>query len=53
MAFFYYWYVTVVYSISEPAAYHLSELIEDHAYNTYDGFLVRLRTLSSQCAFHA
>ena len=39
MAFFYYWYVTVVYSFSEPAAYHLSELIEDHAFNTYDGFL--------------
>ena len=39
MAFFYFWYVTVVYSFSEPAAYHLSELIEDHAFNTYDGFL--------------
>jgi ubiquinol oxidase len=34
MAFGYYWYVTAVYSVSEPAAYHLSELIEDHAYNT-------------------
>ena len=31
MAFFYYWYVTVVYAVSEPAAYHLSELIEQHA----------------------
>ena len=30
MAFFYYWYVTVVYFFSEQAAYHLSELIEDH-----------------------
>jgi len=39
MAFFYYWYVTVVYAVSEPAAYHLSELIEDHAFNTYNGFL--------------
>jgi len=39
MAFAYYWYVSVVYSISEQAAYHLSELIEDHAYNTYDNFL--------------
>lgn len=39
MAFFYYWYVTAVYAFSEPAAYHLSELIEDHAYNTYDKFL--------------
>ncbi len=25
--------------MNEPAAYHLSELIEDHAYHTYDGFL--------------
>jgi hypothetical protein len=39
MAFGYYWYVIVVYFLSEPAAYHLSELIEDHAFNTYDGFL--------------
>lgn len=27
-------YVVAVYSVSEQAAYHLSELIEDHAYNT-------------------
>jgi len=39
MAFAYYWYVIVVYSLSEQAAYHLSELIEDHAFNTYDKFL--------------
>jgi ubiquinol oxidase len=39
MAFGYYWYVVAVYSISEQAAYHLSELIEDHAYETYDKFL--------------
>lgn len=39
MAFFYYWYVVLVYALSEPAAYHLSELIEDHAYDTYNGFL--------------
>ena len=86
MAFGYYWYVVLVYSLSEPvsqplasvvtvlssgwarglaprvhcstcfggyfpglstrpallgwqAAYHLSELIEDHAYKTYDNFL--------------
>ena len=30
---------TLADSISEQAAYHLSELIEDHAYNTYDTFL--------------
>ena len=34
--FFYYWYVVAVYALSEQAAYHLSELIEDHAYATYD-----------------
>lgn len=39
MAFFYYWYVVVVYAFSEQAAYHLSELIEDHAYDTYNGYL--------------
>ena len=39
MAFGYYWYVVAVYSFSEQAAYHLSELIEDHAFNTYDKFL--------------
>jgi ubiquinol oxidase len=39
MAFGYYWYVICVYVISEPAAYHLSELIENHAFNTYDGYL--------------
>jgi ubiquinol oxidase len=39
MAFGYYWYVTVLYFFNEPAAYHLSELIEDHAYDTYNGFL--------------
>jgi ubiquinol oxidase len=39
MAFFYYWYVVVIYAVSEQAAYHLSELIEDHAYETYDGYL--------------
>ena len=33
------WYVVVIYLWSEPAAYHLSELIEDHAYNTYNKYL--------------
>jgi len=41
MAFGYYWYVVAVYAFSEPAAYHLSELIEDHAYNTYNGYLTK------------
>jgi ubiquinol oxidase len=39
MAFFYYWYVVGVYALSPEAAYHLSELIEDHAFQTYDTFL--------------
>jgi len=39
VAFIYYWYVVAIYSLSSQAAYHLSELIEDHAYNTYDNFL--------------
>jgi ubiquinol oxidase len=38
-AFMYYWYVIMIYSFNEPAAYHLSELIEDHAYDTYNRFL--------------
>lgn len=41
MAFAYYWYVVAVYSLSEQAAYHLSELIEHHAYHTYDSFIQR------------
>lgn len=49
-AFAYYWYVVVIYGLVSPkAAYHLSELIEDHAYDTYNGFLTqwesRLKTL--------
>jgi len=39
MAFGYYWYVTIVYFFSPAVAYHLSELIEDHAYDTYSGYL--------------
>lgn len=38
MAFGYYWYVIIVYAWNEPAAYHLSELIEDHAFDTYSKF---------------
>ena len=49
LAFGYYWYVVGVYAMSPRAAYHLSELIEDHAYATYDDFLTRrsdeLRTM--------
>ena len=58
MAFGYYWYVAAVYSFSEPAAYHLSELIENHAYETYDKFLkeyeekLRVRTNKIQIILH-
>ncbi|KAG7341076.1 alternative oxidase-domain containing protein [Nitzschia inconspicua] len=38
-AFVYYWYVIAIFTFNESAAYHLSELIEDHAYNTYNKFL--------------
>ena len=40
-AFVYYWYVVAVYMFNPQAAYHLSELIEDHAYNTYNGYLTK------------
>jgi ubiquinol oxidase len=39
MAFGYYWYVIAIFFFSPPAAYHLSELIEGHAFNTYDKYL--------------
>jgi len=49
MAFGYYWYVVIIYFFNEPAAYHLSELIENHAFDTYSGFLndhgERLKTM--------
>lgn len=39
MAFAYYWYCVAVYLLHPRMAYHLSELIEAHAYSTYDAFL--------------
>lgn len=39
MALAYFWYVIVAFIWNQAAAYHLSELIEDHAFNTYDNFL--------------
>jgi len=48
MAFGYYWYVVGVYALSEPAAYHLSELIEDHAYNTYNDYLTKYEDMLKQ-----
>ena len=40
LAFGYYWFVVAVYLCNPRAAYHLSELIEEHAFQTYDRFLV-------------
>jgi len=45
MAFFYYWYVIAIYFWNEPAAYHMSELIEDHAYDTYSNFVANHETM--------
>jgi len=39
LAFSYYWYSVAIYLVSPQAAYHLGELIEEHAYRTYDKFL--------------
>ena len=36
MAFFYYWFVLVIFSCNEQAAYHLNEFVEDHAYKIYE-----------------
>lgn len=36
MAFFYYWFVVVIFSCNEQAAYHLNEVVEDHAYKIYE-----------------
>lgn len=38
-AVLYYWVVVVLYFIQPSLAYNLSEHIEKHAYETYDGFL--------------
>merc|ERR1712187_451957 len=39
LAFFYYWYCVAMYMVRPRMAYHLSELIEEHAFHTYDVFL--------------
>lgn len=39
LAVLYYWYVVAIYILHPRAAYHLSELIEEHAYHTYDAYL--------------
>ena len=39
LAFGYFWYCVILYLVHPRAAYHLSELVEEHAYATYDKFL--------------
>lgn len=36
----YYWVVVLLYMVSPQYAYYLMELIEDHAYQTYDEYLL-------------
>mmetsp|Transcript_13300 Transcript_13300/g.27542 ORF Transcript_13300/g.27542 Transcript_13300/m.27542 type:complete len:317 (+) Transcript_13300:3-953(+) len=49
LAFGYYWFVMLVYVWNDKAAYHLNEIIEDHAYETYAEFMAehkeKLKTL--------
>jgi len=39
IAVFYFVFVSALYWLKPQQAYHLSELIEEHAYATYDGYL--------------
>ncbi len=39
IAFAYYWVVVLLYMLFPKYAYYLMELIEDHAYQTYDDYL--------------
>lgn len=38
-ALIYYWVIVIVYSFSPRSAYHFMELVEEHAYSSYDKFL--------------
>ncbi len=38
-ALLYYWIIIVVYMISPKSAYHFMEMVEEHAYESYDKFL--------------
>jgi ubiquinol oxidase len=38
-AFFYYWILVFVYMASPRSAYYFTQLVEEHAYHTYDTFL--------------
>lgn len=39
LAFFYYWMAIALYMASPETAYNLNEMVERHAYDTYDKFL--------------
>lgn len=39
IALAYYWYVFAAYALSPRMAYHFSQLVEEHAYETYDNFI--------------
>jgi ubiquinol oxidase len=39
VALLYYWIIVVLYFFSPQSAYHFMELVEGHAYHTYDHFL--------------
>jgi len=38
-ALVYYWIITLLYLVSPKSAYHFMELVEEHAYASYDKFL--------------
>lgn len=38
-AFVYYWIIVAVYMLAPRSAYHFMQLVEEHAYHTYDTFL--------------
>ncbi|MDJ0596769.1 MAG: alternative oxidase [Pleurocapsa sp. MO_226.B13] len=38
-ALFYYWVIVILYLIAPNSAYYFAELVERHAYHTYDTFL--------------
>lgn len=38
-AFVYYWIIVFVYMLSPRSAYHFMQMVEEHAYHTYDSFL--------------
>ncbi|GAB4212343.1 MAG: alternative oxidase [Synechococcales cyanobacterium] len=39
VALLYYWIIVGIYLVSPRSAYHFMELVEEHAYKTYDKFL--------------